>query len=400
MPLSRIQTEKYADVMLWGLETARSKAYKTYDPVLLRWDLAAQPLAEAIYRKLLQRQRNVTLQALPTPAMEEAFYNLTDSRQRAWVQAGTVPLYEHLTGNIFLHAPASLTHLKHTDPVRIAEAAKARKPLRDILDAREERGLLGWTLCTWPTPALAEQAGITLEAYTRQVVRACFLEEKDPVKKWQEIFDNTQAIKKWLNGLGMVRVRVESAHTDLEVTIGERRRFLGVSGHNIPSFEIFTSPDWRGARGRYHADQPSFRSGNVVAGIQLEFEKGKAVKADAARGGDYLRKMLAMDAGACRIGEFSLTDRRFSNIDTFMADTLYDENFGGKNGNCHIALGNSYSDTYAGNPATLDKERKKALGFNSSALHWDMVNTEPKTVTAVLKKGGTKVIYDQGQFQL
>ena len=81
-----------------------------------------------------------------------------------------------------------------------------------------------------------------------------------------------------------------------------------------------------------------------------------------------------------------------------MADTLFDENFGGKNGNCHIALGSSYSDTFAGNPATLDNEKKKKLGFNDSALHWDMVNTEPKTVTATLKDGSEKVIYEKGQF--
>jgi len=105
-----------------------------------------------------------------------------------------------------------------------------------------------------------------------------------------------------------------------------------------------------------------------------------------------------MDAGACRVGEFSLTDIRFSKIDRFMADTLYDENYGGACGNCHIAVGSSYSDTYDGNPAGLTKERKEKLGFNDSALHWDLVNTEDKTVTALLRDGKKSVIYEKGKF--
>lgn len=106
-----------------------------------------------------------------------------------------------------------------------------------------------------------------------------------------------------------------------------------------------------------------------------------------------------MDKGASRVGEFSLTDRRFSRIDRFMANTLYDENFGGEFGNCHLAVGASYADTFAGDPDTLTKELKRKLGFNDSALHWDLVNTERKRVSAVLASGRRTVIYEDGQFQ-
>jgi aminopeptidase len=106
-----------------------------------------------------------------------------------------------------------------------------------------------------------------------------------------------------------------------------------------------------------------------------------------------------MDRGAGRVGEFSLTDRRFSRIDRFMANTLFDENFGGRYGNCHIALGDSYSDTYDGDPSRLTKAIKKKLGFNESALHWDLVNTEKKTVTAHLKTGEKVLIYEDGIFK-
>ncbi|MBN2255271.1 MAG: aminopeptidase, partial [Deltaproteobacteria bacterium] len=74
--------------------------------------------------------------------------------------------------------------------------------------------------------------------------------------------------------------------------------------------------------------------------------------------------------------------------------------YGGRFGNCHIAVGASYSDTYNGDPAELTKDKKKAFGFNDSALHWDLVNTEDKTVDAVLTSGKTIRIYENGMFTL
>ena len=81
-----------------------------------------------------------------------------------------------------------------------------------------------------------------------------------------------------------------------------------------------------------------------------------------------------------------------------MANTLFDENFGGTQGNCHIALGASYADTFSGNPSELTAARKKKLGFNQSAIHWDIINTEKKRVTATLTTGKKKVIYENGMF--
>jgi aminopeptidase len=105
-----------------------------------------------------------------------------------------------------------------------------------------------------------------------------------------------------------------------------------------------------------------------------------------------------MDHGADKVGEFSLTDKRFSRINRFMANTLYDENYGGRHGNCHIALGSSYSNTYSGDARKLSQSLKQKLGFNESALHWDLVNTEKKRVTAHLKSGEALVIYENGCF--
>jgi len=398
--LGKKYLEKYADVLIWGMKTARGKPYKKGDVVIVRYQRAATPLAVILQGKLLDMGYHPVMREGLTPEMELNFYGHANNNQLSFVPPGTKELYESLNGSIFLHAPDSLTHLKGIDPKRIGKTAVAYKPLRDILNAREDRKEFGWTLCTVPTPELAKQAGLSEKQYESQIVRACYLNAEDPVKEWERLYKKAVGIKQWINGLDVTSLHVESENVNLTLTPGEKRKWVGLSGHNIPSFEIFTSPDWRGTEGVYHADQPSFRSGNYVEGVRLEFRKGKAVKVDARKGREFVQKQAKMDPGASRIGEFSLTDRRFSKINRFMANTLFDENFGGKYGNCHLALGASYSDTFDGNPADLTKEKKQELGYNDSALHWDLVNTEKKKVTATLSSGEEVVIYENGLFKM
>ncbi len=396
--LTAKQLDRYADVMLWALRTARKRKFRPNDIVMLRYDLPALPLAEKIFARLMDMGVHPVLRAMPTPAIEKSFYHLARPRQLVFTPPGEAELMRALNGSIFLYAPESITHLGDVDPARIGKTLLARKPLRDILDARDEQGAFGWTLCLMPTEELARQAGLSLADYSAQVVKACLLNRTQPLDHWQRIFKRATAIKKRLSRLKIDRLHIESSRTDLEITPGENRRWLGLSGHNIPSFELFTSPDWRGTRGIYYADQPSFRSGNRVEGVRLEFKKGKVVAVQADQGEAFVRQQLAMDPGASRLGEFSLTDKRFSKINAFMANTLYDENYGGKHGNCHVALGSSYADTYSGRPRDLTRARKTRLGFNDSALHWDLVNTEPKRVTARLQNSGRLTLYEKGRF--
>ena len=103
---------------------------------------------------------------------------------------------------------------------------------------------------------------------------------------------------------------------------------------------------------------------------------------------------------ANKVGEFSLTDKRFSKITKFMAETLYDENVGGPFGNTHIALGDSYHDCYKGDRSKLDKKDWDKLGFNDSSVHTDIISTTDRVVTAYLRNGKEKVLYRNGEFCL
>jgi aminopeptidase len=398
--LTQRQLERYAEVLWWGLATARRNRFRKKDIVQIRFHAGAIPLAEILYRRLIQAGIHPVLRMAGTPNMERHFYEFAQAWQIDFIPPGEERLAQRLNGNIFLLAPESLTHLKGAAPGKIARTALSQKPLRAILDRREARGEYSWTLAVLPTAELAYQAGLSLREYSRQVVAACFLDSTASVARWVEIHRRAGEIKRRLDGMQPKRFHVESDGIDLEILLGARRRWAGISGRNIPSFELFVSPDWRGTRGRFFADQPSFRHGNIVRGVRLEFHQGRVVRATAEESEGFLNSQLAMDAGAARVGEFSLTDKRFSRINRFMANTLYDENFGGRFGNCHIALGSSYSNTYAGAATGLTAALREKLGFNDSALHWDFVNTEQKRVTAILADGARRVVYENGCYRI
>ncbi|MDY7001261.1 MAG: aminopeptidase [Thermodesulfobacteriota bacterium] len=392
------QLKKYAEVLIWGLETSRGKKIKPGGTVLIQYDAPALKLAEILYGLLVRKRTLVVQRVNKTANMELDFFLEAGPKQLLFQVPGDLELYENLDGAIHLLAPKSLTHLKDIDPEWLHTAAQARKPLNDILERRERSGDYGRTLCVYPTREIARCAGLSLKDYAKQLIKACYLDKSDPVHEWKLTRKKIQAVLDWLNSMDVDSYHIESEKIDLVITPGERRKWIGLTGQNIPSFEVYLSPDWRGTKGVYFADLSSYRNGNLIQGIRLLFERGNVVKAGADVGGGVLRNQITTDKGAARLGEFSLTDTRFSRIDRFMAMTLLNENFGGGHGNCHVALGASLPEAYAGDPASLTEERKKELGLNSSSLHWDMINTEKKTVTARLSSGKKKIIYENGRF--
>jgi aminopeptidase len=390
---------KYARVLIYALKLARSGGkFKKGDNILIGYDIPALPLAEEIYGLLVKEGYNVFPKAYLSEKMSRDFFTFANDAQLTLLPEWDAVFNENLNGMVALRAPQDLKNLKNADAKKIGKAAATKKKLREILDAREQKGLFSWTLANYPTQGLAKQAGLSFREYERQIAKACFLNEKDPVKKFGEVCSAIEEVCKRLSSLPIVKLRMQSKDTDLEISLGKNRKFLGGRGCNVPSFEIFTSPDYRGTNGVYYSDLTSFRNGNYVKNIKLEFKNGRVVKSKAEQGEKFLKEMLAIDAGASQIGEYSLTDVRFSKIDCFMADTLFDENFGGKYGNSHIALGSSYAESFAGKVSKLNRGLKKELGFNESALHWDLVNTQDKLITARLKSGQKLTIYEKGRF--
>jgi aminopeptidase len=330
--------------------------------------------------------------------MSREFFNLASKEQVVFFPAkylkGRIEETDH---SIFIIADTDKHELEGIDPKMIMEKSKASKPYMDWRNEKENAGKFTWTLGLYGTKAGADEAKMSEKEYWQEIIKACYLNDRSPVKTWQKISKEVERVKNKLNNLKIEKVRVESENTDLTIILGKNRKWMGGSGRNIPSFEIFISPDCRYTVGQISFNQPLYRYGNLIKDIYLEFKNGLVVKAKAKKGEKILKQMIA-EKNADMIGEFSLTDSRLSKITKFMAETLFDENMGGQYGNTHIALGSAYKDSYSGDPNKVKKGQWKRMGYNESVVHTDIISTEDRTVTAWLPNGKTIVIYKDGRF--
>jgi aminopeptidase len=308
---------------------------------------------------------------------------------------GLVDAMDHL---LFIVSEPDIHVFEGIPSSRISMMNSARAPWMKMREKKEQEGKLSWTLCLYGTQSMADEAGLSLEEYWEQIIEACYLREEDPASKWKQVQSEIEAIKDKLDALEIARLHIKGEDVDLEVQIGENRKWLSGGGKNVPSFEIFTSPDWRGTNGYINFNQPLYYSGKRISGVSLRFEKGVVVASSAKENEDALKEMIAQE-NADKVGEFSLTDKRHSRITRFMATTLFDENTGGEYGNTHIAVGNAYKDTFPGDMSKVTDEQWAEMGYNACPkVHTDIVSTTNRIVTAFLKDGSQKVIYKDGQF--
>jgi aminopeptidase len=310
---------------------------------------------------------------------------------------GIVDSADHI---LFIIAEPDIHVFEGLPSSKISRMNSARAPYMAMREKKEQAGKLSWSLCLYGTQSMADEAGLSLEAYWEQIIEACYLREDDPVQKWRQAQQEIETIKDKLDALLIEKLFIEGDAIDLTIHIGDNRKWLSGGGKNIPSFEIFTSPDWRGTNGHISFNQPLYYSGKRIAGVSLTFKDGVVVESSATENEDALKEMIAQE-NADKVGEFSLTDKRHSRITKFMATTLFDENMGGDFGNTHIALGNAYKDTYTGDMEKVTDEEWAAMGYNSCPkVHTDIISTANRTVTALLKDGSERIIYKEGMFMV
>lgn len=388
--------KKYADILVkFALNSG--KGVKKGEVVQCVIPDIAKALLVALHKSILEAGAHPVVRMLPS-GIDKTFFELANEDQLTFFPKkfakARVDLIDHSIGIL---AEIDPFELKSIDPQKIMKNAESAKKVRDWIFDKEIKGNFTWTLALYGTPAMAKEAGLTLEDYWEQITKACFLDYKDPILQWKKILKDQERIKSKLNSYIIDQVRVEADGIDLWIKLGKDRKWIGGGGRNIPSFEIFTSPDWRGTRGYITFNQPIYFHGNVMKDVRLEFEKGIVVKSSARDGKQTLQAMLKRP-DANKVGEFSLTDSRMTRINKFMANTLFDENTGDKQGNTHIAVGSSYKEAYRGDPSNVTKQEWKKMGYNSSGEHCDFISTKNRKVTAYLKDGSTKVIYSDGKF--
>ena len=388
--------DKYADLMV-NFALNDCKGIRKGDVVLVSVPECAKPFLISIRRAIMKAGGNMILKYSPDNIEKEGYELSNKNQLKFFPEKYLKGLLDEADHYLMVIADTDLHELEGISPEKIMSRERAYKPWMKWRNEKENKGKFSWTLCMYGTSAMAEEAGMSLEEYWKQIIDACYLNEKNPVSKWKKITGEIDMVKARLNKLKIEKVHVMGAGIDLVVGLGEGRRWLGGSGANIPSYEIYISPDCRKTEGKISFNQPLYRYGNLIEGVKLEFKNGRVVKASAKKGEKVLKEMIKTK-GADRIGEFSLTDGRLSKVTKFMAETLFDENRGGKYGNMHVALGKAYQDSHPKNPSKVKKNEWKKLGYNESVVHTDIVSTEKKEVTAYLKNGKEVIIYKDGRF--
>lgn len=390
--------EKYADVMI-NFALNGGEGVKNGEVVQLRVSEVAKPLLVALRRAVLKAGAHPIIFYTPDEFAREHYELASDEQLSFFPKKFLKGLVDEIDHTVAVLSETDKKELDGIDSGKIMAAQKALKPYMDWRREKEGAGEYTWTLCMYGTQAMADEVDLSLEEYWDEIVKACYLDDPQPAEKWKELYKDLYEYKDRLDALPIEKLHIEAPDTDLWITIGDNRKWLGGSGRNVPSFELFISPDWRGTEGKIQFTEPLYRYGNLIKDAYLEFKDGRVVKATASVGEDILKEMIAVE-NADKVGEFSLTDRRFSRITKFMGETLFDENVGGEKGNTHIAVGAAYRDSYTGDQANVSEEEWESMGYNNSVVHTDIVATSNRVVTAYLKDGSNRVIYQDGEYQV
>lgn len=253
--------------------------------------------------------------------------------------------------------------LAQIDPAKLTARAKLIRPFMDPMIDSDR-----WILTYYPTPSMAQEAGMSLDALTDLYFEACLVDYRKMEKE-------LKGLEKLMDGGKEIHVRGKM--TDLYVDIKGRLAEACYGECNIPDGECFLAPVTNGVNGEVYFDLPTLAYGTEVSGIHLEFKNGKVIKAAAERGETALLKMLETDLGAKYLGEFAIGANY--NIKRAMLNTLFDEKIGGT---IHMALGRAYKS-------------KRGGGENESAIHWDIVK-DMRLPGSVLTIDG-KVVLKEGR---
>jgi len=258
-------------------------------------------------------------------------------------------------------------NIAETSDVPAEQMKLAMKHLRPVIDHRVKK--TKWCVLRWPTPAMAQQAGMSTEAFEDFYFKVCLLDYK-------ALLPAMNALKKLMDKTD--RVEISGPGTHLKFSIKDIPAIVCGGNANIPDGEVFTAPVRDSVEGVISYNAPTIYQGIPFDGVKLEFSKGKIIKAEAGGKTRQLNKILDSDEGARYIGEFAIGFHPV--IREPMRDILFDEKIAGS---FHFTPGQAYEEADNG---------------NRSQVHWDLVNIQRKDYGGGEIRFDGKLIRKDGKF--
>lgn len=286
--------------------------------------------------------------------------------------------------------------LADLDGTRVGRT-RAKEFAERYLRAANQR-LINWAILAYPNEGWARTVfgEANVERLWDAVASATRLDEPDPVEAWRAHIDKLVERAAILNERAFDHLRFRGPGTDLTVglipgarwctaleeTVDGRRHVV-----NMPTEEVFTSPDRRRTEGTVRSTKPLALAGNIVRDLELRFDGGRAVEAKATSGAELIREQLRQDENAALLGEVALVDgdSRVGRSGLVFLNTLFDEN-----ASCHIAYGAGILDAIPDGAAKSETELAE-LGFNDSTIHTDFMIGGPEVEVDGVAADGTAV---------
>jgi len=295
----------------------------------------------------------------------------------AWTRRKALDVEQAGGANIALTGPAAPHLLDDIDPGRIGRDQVAIPELMEVIG----RQRLRWTVAPGPSAGWAklvfgEHEPDALAKLWEAIGAICRLDADDPVRAWRERGDELGQTARRLDGAQLDSLHFTGPGTDLTVGLLNGARWEGggmtsVEGirylPNIPTEEVFTTPDPERTHGVVTSTKPLLVSGRTISGLRMRFEDGRAVQVDADEGAELMRELVARDEHANRLGEVALVDAsgRIGRSGLVFHDTLFDENAAS-----HIAVGGGFPH--------LTADERVAARVNTSGIHTDFMIGGPK----------------------
>lgn len=328
------------------------------------------------------------------------------SETREWEKARMQDMVDHLPVRIFIESedPDGLRGINPKYFKAFAARIKISKPYRDAIDNKHQ-----WCIAAVPGeawakkvhPELSKRAAV--EQLWKDILYTARADGEDPIADWEEHNRGLKARSKYLNDLHLRELRYHSANgTDFKVGLiptaefhaGRDKTMQGVVyDPNMPTEEVFTSPDRRTAEGIVYATKPLSYQGQLIENFSVRFEKGRAVEVKAEKGQDVLEQIISMDEGCHYLGECALVPKEspIHQSGLLFYNTLFDENAA-----CHLALGFGFDECVKGFE-NMTKEELYEIGVNDAGNHTDfMIGSDDLSIDGVDEHGNVHPIFRNG----
>lgn len=328
------------------------------------------------------------------------------SETREWEKARMQDMVDHLPVRIFIESedPDGLRGINPKYFKAFAARIKISKPYRDAIDNKHQ-----WCIAAVPGeawakkvhPELSKRAAV--EQLWKDILYTARADGEDPIADWEEHNRDLKARSKYLNDLHLRELRYHSANgTDFKVGLIPTAEFHAgrdttiqgvVYDPNMPTEEVFTSPDRRTAEGIVYATKPLSYQGQLIENFSVRFEKGRAVEVKAEKGQDVLEQIISMDEGCHYLGECALVPKEspIHQSGLLFYNTLFDENAA-----CHLALGFGFDECVKGFE-NMTKDELYEIGVNDAGNHTDfMIGSDDLSIDGVDEHGNVHPIFRNG----